>query len=90
MFDVGWNVSSGRDSIVVCRGRTPKIMTLYQVLMGSGRLQLSCLMCATRTSLEASFLARRYGIDACTHVVAKSLVCADCGSTSVVLGVEAT
>ncbi len=63
-------------------------MTLYQVLMSSGRLQVCCLQCTTRTSLEASFFARRYGMDARMHVIAKSLVCADCGSASIVLGVE--
>jgi hypothetical protein len=61
-------------------------MTVFEVLMRTGELEVTCLQCRTRTRLEASFFARRYGEQTTLDVIAKVLVCAACGSGSVVVG----
>ena len=65
-------------------------MTLEQVISRRLQLRVMCLRpsCAEVTTLERSFFAARYGVDATLAELQHRLFCAGCGSKSIaVLGV---
>ncbi len=70
---------------------TVENMTLSDVLMGSGGLDVACRTpaCGVNTRVDAAFFARRRGVDTALKALAPALNCAVCGGP-VTLGCAAT